>query len=249
MSEPLMSQDALGFYMLAEMVQKAGFKVVLSGQGADELLGGYQFYANMLAASGHALKRVQSQYFETTHERLGQWLMPQYLVESDVSSAWMGEALLDDAHFMYSFLRQDLSQLIVDDPVRRVDNMTMSWGVEARVPFLCHHVIEQGMRIPSALKMQNNGKWPLKKLAESYFSQEFIHRPKGYFPAPLLKFIEDPVYSMIKDVLNSKACLERGLFKRDVIEQLIMQPNQQYSPMGFNLFWVMGLLELWFLSH
>ena len=246
MSEPLQSQDAIGFYLLAEMVRNAGLKVVLSGQGADELLGGYRFYANMQSARGSALERVKSHYFEFSKESLSQLLNPLWTPLEDVTSKWIAPALLDDDDFMYSFLRQDISQLIVDDPVRRVDNMTMSWGVEARVPFLCHHVIEQGMRIPTNIKMLSNGKWPLKKLSEAYFPQQFIHRPKGYFPVPILKFIEDPLYTMIRDVLNSQSCMERGIFQRSAIQQLLDLSNANLTPLGFNPLWLLGSLEMWF---
>lgn len=249
MSEPLLSQDALGFYVLAKMVHQAGLKVVLSGQGADELLGGYSFYSNMLSDSGTALERVQKHYLEISDAQLRQHLSAEFLPETDVTSQWMGEALLDDDDFMYSFLRLDVSQLIVDDPVRRVDNMTMAWGVEARVPFLSRAVIEKGMAISTAFKMQGLGKWPLKKIAADYFPAEFIHRPKGAFPVPVVKFIEEPLRSMIRDVLNSKACQERGVFQRAVIADLIQSPNSQYTPLAFNRFWLYGLLEFWLQSH
>jgi asparagine synthetase B (glutamine-hydrolysing) len=47
-------------------------------------------------------------------------------------------------------LRLDVTTLIVDDPVKRVDNMTMAWGLEARVPFLDHELVELAMQLPPA---------------------------------------------------------------------------------------------------
>jgi len=58
-------------------------------------------------------------------------------------------------------LRADTTALVVDDPVKRVDNMTMAWGLEARVPFLDHKLVELAASIPPELKLKHHGKGPL----------------------------------------------------------------------------------------
>ena len=59
-------------------------------------------------------------------------------------------------------LRLDTTIMLVDDPVKRVDNMTMAWGLEARVPFLDHQLVEFAARIPSRHKLGQGGKKVLK---------------------------------------------------------------------------------------
>ena len=48
--------------------------------------------------------------------------------------------------------------MLVDDPVKRVDNMTMAWGLEARVPFLDHELVELAAACPPELKLAHGGK-------------------------------------------------------------------------------------------
>src|SRR5690606_20907879 len=81
-------------------------------------------------------------------------------------------------------LRLDTQIMLVDDPVKRVDNMTMASGLEARVPFLDHEVVEFAARVPGELKVKDGGKYVLKEAARKVIPAEVIDRPKGYFPVP-----------------------------------------------------------------
>ena len=62
-------------------------------------------------------------------------------------------------------LRLDSTIMLVDDPVKRVDNMTMAWGLEARVPFLDHELVELAAACPPELKLAHGGKGVLKEAA------------------------------------------------------------------------------------
>ena len=74
--------------------------------------------------------------------------------------------------------------MLVDDPVKRVDNMTMAWGLEARVPFLDHELVELAAACPPELKLAHGGKGVLKEAARGVVPDAVIDRPKGYFPVP-----------------------------------------------------------------
>lgn len=60
-------------------------------------------------------------------------------------------------------LRADVTTFIVDDPVKRVDNMTMAWGLEARVPFLDQELVELAAQMPPELKLRDGGKYAFEK--------------------------------------------------------------------------------------
>ena len=79
-------------------------------------------------------------------------------------------------------LRMDSTIMLVDDPVKRVDNMTMAWGLEARVPFLDHELVELAAACPPELKLAHGGKGVLKEAARGNVPDGVIDRPKGYFP-------------------------------------------------------------------
>src|SRR5690606_8119558 len=77
------------------------------------------------------------------------------LVESDHSRAFLAEHFeaADAGHAVDHALHIDTTVMLIDDPVKRVDNMTMRWGLEARVPFLDHELVELAARIPPEMKV------------------------------------------------------------------------------------------------
>jgi asparagine synthase (glutamine-hydrolysing) len=87
-------------------------------------------------------------------------------------------------------LRLDSTVMLVDDPVKRVDNMTMAWGLEARTPFLDYRLVELSARIPARFKLPDGGKQVLKQAARRVIPSEVIDRKKGYFPVPGLKHLQ-----------------------------------------------------------
>jgi asparagine synthase (glutamine-hydrolysing) len=95
--------------------------------------------------------------------------------------------------FLDAVLATDVPTLIVDDPGKRVDNMTMAWGLEARVPFLDHELVELAASMPLEYKLAENGKGVLKKLSRELLPTSVIDRPKGYFPLPALKYVRGEV--------------------------------------------------------
>jgi asparagine synthase (glutamine-hydrolysing) len=169
----------------------------------------------------------------------------------DHTSALIAERLAEpDADtFMDAVLRLDVTTLIVDDPVKRVDNMTMAWGLEARVPFLDHQLVELAARCPPELKLREGGKYPLKALARGLLPDAVIDRPKGYFPMPALKYVRGPFLEMMRDVLTSRAGRERGLYRQAYLDQLLAAPDMHHTRIQGNKLWHLALLELWLQRH
>ncbi len=245
MSEPMFSQDAIGFYLLAEQVSKH-VKVVQSGQGADEVFGGYFWYSRMAEDSGPALTRFSRHYFDRDHAEMATLLQAPYLSE-DYTAEYIA-ARLSEPHadsFIDQVLRLDVTTLLVEDPVKRVDNMTMAWGLEARVPFLDHELIELAAQIPPELKLASGGKHLLKKLARGRIPDAVIDRPKGYFPVPALKYVRGPFRDFMHTILDSPACRQRGLYRREYIEWLDIHPGQALTRIKGSKLWQLALLELW----
>ncbi len=172
-------------------------------------------------------------------------------VDRDYTSALVRKAL-ETKHadtFMDAVLRFDVRTLIVDDPVKRVDSMTMAWGLEARVPFLDHQLVELAMQMPAELKLREGGKYPLKAIARGLIPDSVIDRPKGYFPMPALKYVRGEFLAMVSDALNSTACRQRGLFNRGYIDRLLAAPDQYHTRLQGSKLWHMALLELWLQEH
>ncbi len=247
MSEPMVGQDAVAFYLLAEQVSKT-VKVVLSGQGADEVFAGYFWYPLMQAAKGSYLERFKKYYFDRSHHEFLNTVHPNYHYQ-DETSEMISHLLTEKGFFLDHVLRMDVTHLCVDDPVKRVDNMTMAWGLEARVPFLDQHLVELAASMPSELKLKEKGKYPLKAIARDLLPSTVIDRPKGYFPMPALKYVRGSFLEMMSDVLNSTACRQRQLFQKEYIDTLLEKPEHYMTPLQGSKLWHVALLEMWLQKH
>ncbi len=246
MAEPMFGQDAVAFYLLSEQVSQH-IKVVQSGQGADEVFGGYFWYPRMLAETeGSRLERFRKHYFDRDHDEFLNMVTPPYRGE-DHTGVYVGKRLDDglSSDFLDAVLKLDVTTLIVDDPVKRVDNMTMAWGLEARVPFLDHHLVEVAARCPIDLKLKSDGKHLLKRIARGIVPDAVIDRPKGYFPMPALKYVRGEFLSFMRDILDSQACRQRGLFDRGYVERLLAAPEMHHTRIMGSKLWHLALLEFW----
>lgn len=245
MAEPMVAQDAVAFYLLGERVAR-DVKVAQSGQGADEVFGGYFWYPEMQAASGSDIERFRPLYFDRSHEEWLETVTSPYH-GPDYTSPRVAQGLRSTGvnPFLNRVLAFDVTTLIVDDPVKRVDNMTMAWGLEARVPFLDHELVELGIQIPPEIKLKSGGKHLLKMIGRGLLPDIVIDRPKGYFPVPALKFIRGEVLEFVRGVLDSAACRDRRLFERRYLERLLRQPEQNHTPILGSKLWHLALLEFW----
>ena len=249
MSEPMVSYDNVGFFLLSQEVSKH-IKVVQSGQGADEVFGGYHWYPP-LAKSDDVVEDYARVFVDRPHATLKGQLGEGWIDGIDHSRELIAAELLSPGADtpVDRALRMDTNVMLVDDPVKRVDNMTMAWGLEARVPFLDHELVELAARIPPEEKLKQNGKGVLKDVARMVVPNEVIDRKKGYFPVPQLKYVAGPYLDLVRDALTSQAARERGLFRDDYLQTLFDAPADHITPLQGSELWQAGLLELWLQTH
>lgn len=251
MTEPMVSHDVIAFYLLAQKVSQE-VKVVMSGQGADEVFGGYFWYPRMDAALGTPLQRFSQHYFDRDHAEYLQMISPAFHVGDVTSERIAAELARPQADtFLDQVWRLDVTTLIVDDPVKRVDNMPMAWGLEVRTPFLDHELVQLAARMPPELKLREGGKFPLKAIARGLVPDAVIDRPKGYFPVPALKYVRGPFLELMRSILNSDACRQRGLYQRDYVDRLLAAPEApaHFTRINGSKLWHLALLEWWLQVH
>ena len=247
MSEPMVSQDSSAFFLLAKNVSLSN-KVVLSGQGADEVFGGYFWYEQIMKDQGRNDTEILSKYyFDRTFDNYCNAINKKYISTNNVFNEINNKfrEMDQDLPVLDKVLRLELSTLIIDDPVKRVDNMTMSHALEARVPFLDIDLIKFMLSVKSEKKINKTNKYYLKKLSERYLKNEVIYRDKFYFPVPPLKIIKDRFYDYCKNVLCSDAAMERNIYNRKYIDKLIASPNDNFTNLNGNELWHFTLLERW----
>jgi asparagine synthase (glutamine-hydrolysing) len=250
MSEPMVSHDAVAFYLLSEEVSRS-YKVVQSGQGADEVFAGYSWYPPLWGVEGSGADAYQAAFFDRPHAEMAQTLGSPYQLPDDPSREFL------DRHFgapgaedpVDRALRLDTEVMLVDDPVKRVDNMTMAWGLEARTPFLDHELVELAAACPPRLKLASGGKGVLKDAARQVLPAVVIDRPKGYFPVPALSTLEGATLELIRETMSSDAARERGLFEPEHVRTLMAAPNEHLTTLEGSKLWQLALLELWLTRH
>ncbi|CFX19730.1 Asparagine synthetase [Candidatus Filomicrobium marinum] len=249
MSEPMVSYDNVGFYLLSQEVSKH-IKVVQSGQGADEVFAGYHWYPP-LANSNDVAGDYARVFFDRDYARLKTHLNEDWHAPRDEALEYVATHLAQPGADtpVDRALRLDTNVMLVDDPVKRVDNMTMAWGLEARVPFLDHELVELAARIPPEHKLADGGKGVLKAAARRVVPSEVIDRKKGYFPVPALKYIDGPYLDMVRDALTSDAAKQRNLFQQNYLDQLFADPKAHITPLRGSELWQVALLEMWLQAH
>lgn len=248
MSEPMVSHDNVGFYLLSQEVAKY-VKVVQSGQGADEIFAGYHWYPPMMQTT-NALQTYREAFFDRSFEEYSELVSPG-LADQD----WAKEFV--ETHFSHQgaercidkALRIDTQVMLIDDPVKRVDNHTMAASLEARVPFLDHEVVEFAATVPAEMKIASGGKHILKEAARRIIPAAVIDRPKGYFPVPALKYLRGQFYEMAKDAVTNSMATRRNLFQSKMVKSLLQSPEAHITPLRGSKLWQIALLELWLQEH
>ncbi len=252
MSEPMVSHDCVAFYLLSEEVTRS-VTVVQSGQGADEVFAGYDWYPPLAGVPRDQAAAAYAELFvDRPHAELADLLEPEWLAGCDFSNSDHSRAFID-RHFggagadtaLDAALRLDTTVMLVDDPVKRVDNMTMAWGVEARVPFLDHELVELAAACPPELKLAAGGKGVLKAASRGVVPDPIIDRPKGYFPVPAIRHLSGSFLDRVRDAVTDPVAKDRGLFRPDWLQRMLVDPNTARTTLGSNALWQVALLEMW----
>src|ERR687894_386736 len=249
MSEPMVSHDCVAFYLLSEEVARS-VTVVQSGQGADEVFAGYDWYPPLAGVPRDQAAAAYTKVFvDRPHAELADLLEPEWLAGSDFDHS----RAFVDRHFgapgadtaLDAALRLDTTVMLIDDPVKRVDNMTMAWGIEARVPFLDHELVELAAACPPELKLAAGGKGVLKAASRGLVPDTIIDRPKGYFPVPAIRHLSGSFLDRVRDAVTDPVAKDRGLFRTDWLQRMLADPNTERTTLGSNALWQVALLEMW----
>ena len=150
-------------------------------------------------------------------------------------------------HMLAGMLYFDTRFTLGDDTLLRTDKLGMAYGLEVRVPFLDHQVVELAARIPAALKLRRGTlKYILKKAVAPVVPAEILYRPKAGFVAPISAWVESSWRDYARDLLESPRFIARGYFDPQAIHDLL-QPERpaRLSPARGRQIFTLMMLELW----
>jgi asparagine synthetase B (glutamine-hydrolysing) len=272
---PLGLPNCLGIYLLAQTARRY-VSVLLSGEGADEVFGGYRrfYYAAWLARLGRipgllrlsGLERKLPQYggLEQTVVGLSAFgnpaligrIYPAFSLEQALVSRLDIWRATQDGTLLERLLTYEQRTYLVELLLRQ-DKMCIAHSVENRVPLVDHRIVELAKQIPTVLKVSTSRlprgargdyctKRVLKEMAAHTFGQSFAYRPKAVFALPLQELGRDP--SIWRGVPKVPNCAPRPRRLRPCRGRRPISGRAGYGrPPCAELLWNVVALAAWWL--
>jgi asparagine synthase (glutamine-hydrolysing) len=146
------------------------------------------------------------------------------------------------ARMTYLELKLRLPELLL----MRVDKITMATSVEARVPFLDHHLIEYAMGLPRDLKVKGTtGKHILKRALESILPKDLLYKPKRGFGAPAREWFRGPKAEELLELIMNSRMRSRNFFDYQFVQQLADEHRRERQDWSAHL-WALLNVSVWY---
>jgi asparagine synthase (glutamine-hydrolysing) len=144
----------------------------------------------------------------------------------------------------------DLTFYLQDDLLPKVDLASMSFSIEARVPYLDHRIVEFALNLSPDLKYKDGvSKYLLKEILYQYVPKKFFDRPKQGFAIPLIKWLKNELSYLIDDYLSEKIITKYNIVNYKVVQQLIKNYRQNNIDYLYNKLWVLIVLHKWLIKN
>lgn len=256
LDEPHADSSNLSQYLISELASSR-VKVVMSGDGADELFMGYGWYWKYW--NTNKLIRLKNFFFSnqfreylkhisifTKKDRLKLWL-DIHRLNSDIEKRYTEKMGLSRTRQINIF---DLTTYLPGQLLVKIDRMSMVHGLEVRSPFLDYKLAEFVYNLPEKYKMdKNGGKIILKDILSETMPKEFVYRRKQGFGAPIEKWLQtEGVKNFIKKTLDESTQLYKFFQKKEVTNIFDTFYEKNDNKTQYKL-WSIFCLALWFKHH
>ncbi|HEU4597526.1 MAG TPA: asparagine synthase (glutamine-hydrolyzing) [Pyrinomonadaceae bacterium] len=203
--------------------------------GADESL----FWGSAIVFDETLKPRVLSREMRARHIGLSSYdVVREY--QEQIARARPASDFL--ARMTYLELKLRLPELLL----MRVDKITMATSVEARVPFLDHHLVEYALSLSRALKVEGaSGKHVLKRALEDVLPHDVLYRPKRGFGAPIRGWLRGGDAALLDEHLLNSPLRRRAFFDYAFVARLVEEHRRGARDWSFHL-WALLNLSLWY---
>ncbi|WP_298750330.1 asparagine synthase (glutamine-hydrolyzing) [uncultured Arcobacter sp.] len=266
LEEPHADSAAFPLFCLTKLINKNGIKVVLSGEGSDELFLGYDNYSKFLKY--YEFKDSLSTSQNSFLKDIGSCLQNNTKESEYLRRVISDENIYNSFGEIYTTLQKkklfkrlpnfkqekpkkdpidwmsyiDLKVWLGQSLLSKVDKISMANSIEVRTPFLDYRLVDYLFSIKTDLKVGDTNKYLLKKIAQKYIPQKIINRPKKGFNSPYNEWIfstyDDDLLKLVLKV-NSHT----NLFNDDYV---IMIYNLAKSNKFKQHFWALYIFSYWF---
>lgn len=146
------------------------------------------------------------------------------------------------ARMTYLELKLRLPELLL----MRVDKITMATSVEARVPFLDHHLVEYALGLPRSLKVEGtSGKHILKRALEEILPHDLLYERKRGFGAPVREWFREGLGGWFDEHLMNSTMRRRNFLDYEFVGRMLQEHRNRTNDWGFHL-WALLNLSLWY---
>jgi asparagine synthase (glutamine-hydrolysing) len=280
LDEPLADPTCIPLYFISKLARQH-ITVVLSGEGADEILAGYGIYGRMLAldriyAGSGPFSRLAPWIARLTpSEKLGHYVrmcgQPLETRYQGVTRGFSAEGKLrlvggnrvkqsdgrlqeifggyfktvEKASPLDRMLYVDAKVWLPDDLLIKADKMTMANGIELRVPFLDHKLVEFAATLPYAAKVHGKGgKTLLRTAMRGVLPDAIIDRPKKGFPIPIGSWLRTSLRQFTRDYLLARDSASSRYVDRQETARLVREHEQGAVDRSQEI-WTLLVFEFW----
>lgn len=270
--EPSADAGALPVWFLSKMTRQH-VTVALSGEGADELFGGYYTYlADKYARwlrplpGKQAALNLADLLLPVSDDKISleykvkRFLKGSLLDPRDAHLFWNGTftpterasllngnwfAFLHDPPAYSSYLELDQHWYLVDDILYKCDRMSMAHSLEVRPPFLDHRIVEFAATLPESMKVNGSKlKFVLRELMRGKIPDSVLDRKKEGFDIPAHDWFRSTLKPLLQDTISPQRIRETGLFDAPQVERIISDHLSRRANYGYHL-WGLLTLFLW----
>jgi len=256
--------------ILVSRLARQHVTVALSGDGGDELFGGYGRYPQTV----HAWDRLRT--MPLSLRRIAQRVLPDSPLAEGLglssldafyqftNSQWkgfpglvLGRNLETNPMRIPAWLQEpkermmyaDALNYLPDDILVKVDRAAMSTSLETRVPLLDHRVVEFAWSLPNSIKYHNGtGKWPLKQLLYKHVPQPMVDRQKMGFGVPLEHWLRGPLRDWAENLLAEDRLRVEGFFDPKPIRAEWKRHLSSKKDRHYGL-WTILMFQAWYEHH
>ncbi|MFK7743002.1 MAG: asparagine synthase (glutamine-hydrolyzing) [Planctomycetota bacterium] len=268
---PISEPADVAIFRIAKFARQT-VKVLLSGEGSDELFGGYPKYAydpkiarlaavpTMLMRTGERLlpgskfrarQAARALTGRSVGERLQTWFAPfTWYERKRLRSGYGGIRTLGQyercqGDHLRRMLYVDCHTWLSDNLLERGDRMSMAASIENRPPFLDHNLVELAFRIDSSMKVRGkSGKWIIKEIGRKHLPENIVDRKKVGFRVPLDEWFRGGLKDYVHDLLLGSDSFVSSYLDRKVIDGLLQDHMRRRRNEEQRLWALMGL-EVW----
>ena len=266
LDEPNGDSSCLPTFLLSQYTRRH-VTVALSGDGGDELFGGYSRYTQTINEDGSWVNRLHARLRGQSRQTPSQlYLSPRWLIFQPEQVATLIGGIppgvqaciegwrhrLDDSRqpLIHRLRSLDAEFYMPGAVLAKVDRMSMQESLEVRCPLLDRELAVFAAELPAdaCWRAPDITKFLLKELATEYLPANLIHRRKMGFGLPTQSWSRETMLTMANDVLLGPSAVLPGLLNRHELSRLLTAQGQADQ---FSIYkvWPLLLLELWLQRH